>query len=152
MIVLYLWKSFGHFLHAKNKSLELKWSLTQAIICICHHADLTTMKYLQTKQLERYLTKSINYSLPIVWKAFFFVSQLYSDAGGVHQLGLVLLWSYGCFREEWLLKWRSQMQAASAACWLGCGFDELYKNDTLLYAKSEGLRRSFFWTWEEIRL
>ena len=31
---------------------------------------------------ERYLTKSINYSLPIVWRAFFFVSQLYSDAGG----------------------------------------------------------------------
>lgn len=35
------------------KPPELKWSLLQAALCICHQADLTAIKYLQTKQLER---------------------------------------------------------------------------------------------------
>lgn len=100
-------------------------SLSQASLCFCHQSELMThMKYLQTKQLEKdILQKSMNYSSAIVWKAFF-VSPLYCDAGGVQQLGLLFLWCNGCFSEELLSKWRSQMQDASSVM-LPCCCDRL---------------------------
>lgn len=119
----YVWMSHRVRLFTENKRPELTWSLLQAAFCIRRRADLTPMKYLQTKQLERVILQ--NQSIihcQSSQKLFLFILML----GGCFSCVSCSCGVTAVFMEE-LSERRSQTHIASAACQLDSGLGKLKK-------------------------